>query len=76
MNILIGMIFYPLLFAFIFFLLYFFISFRKEKSEADKKAVEEKFVISVAILFLWYGPYVIAFIVVAIFLDAFGKFFR
>lgn len=76
MNILPEMIFYLLLFALIFFLLYFFISFRKAKNEADKKAVEEKFAISVAILFLWYGPYVIVFIVVVILLDVLSKFFR
>ncbi len=76
MNILLEMIFYLLLFALISSFLYFFISFRKAKNEADRKEVEGKFAISVAVLFLWYGPYIIAFIVVVILLDAFGKFFH
>jgi uncharacterized membrane protein YsdA (DUF1294 family) len=60
--------FYLLLLALISFFLYFFLSLRKAKNKVEREAVEEKFAISVAILFIWYGPYMAIFIVIMILL--------
>ena len=72
-SVLLEVIFYLLLFTLISFLLYFFISFRKAENEAERKTIEGKFAIAVAISFFWYGPYIIGLIVILVILS---KFFR
>lgn len=73
MNILLGL-FYFLLLSVIFFWLYLLVSFRRTEDEEKRGAIEEKFVISVSVLFFWYGPCIIFFLTVMTIIDILSKF--
>ncbi|MDD4831053.1 MAG: hypothetical protein WCX23_03095 [Candidatus Paceibacterota bacterium] len=71
MNIILGL-FYFFLILVISFWLYLLVSFKKAGAE-KRKAIEKIFAISISVLIVWLGPYIVFFLIVAAIIDILGK---